>query len=162
MPWASTSSCRPTAGDGSTFRHALVREALYAELLPGEREDLHRAVLEALGQRRGGAARPSSPTTISRPASGRRRCRLDRGRPATTPVRAAYPEALQHFERALELWDVVEPADPPLDRLGVYREAAEAARLTGEYDRAVEHCRRRCSGSTSSRIPSAPPASSSA
>ncbi len=37
------------------FRHALVREALYAELLPGEREALHDAVLGALEQRDGGA-----------------------------------------------------------------------------------------------------------
>jgi DNA-binding CsgD family transcriptional regulator len=122
-----------------TFRHALVREALYAELLPGEREDVHRAVVAAL-QAGGGSAgelayhhlaagQPAEALAASI-AAGRDDAR-----------RAAYPEALHQFERALELWETVEPADPALDRLDVYRDAAEAARLTGAYERAVEHCR---------------------
>ena len=36
------------SGDGYAFRHALTREAVYAELLPGERQQLHRAVARAL------------------------------------------------------------------------------------------------------------------
>ena len=122
------------------FRHALVREALYAELLPGEREELHRAVLEALHARRRRRGRARLPPPRGRPGQMRRW--PPRSRPgSTTPPAPRIPEALEQFERALELWDAVEPADPPLDRLGVYREAAEAARLTGEYERAVEHCR---------------------
>ena len=144
-----------------TFRHALVREALYAELLPGEREDVHRAVVAAL--QAGGASagelayhhlaagRPAEALAASI-AAGRDDAR-----------RAAYPEALHQFERALELWDTVEPADPALDRLDVYRDAAEAARLTGAYERAVEHCRMALQQSRcGARIPSARPASSSA
>ena len=48
------------SGDGYVFRHALTREAVYDELLPGERQQLHRAVARALtdeptlGRRPGG------------------------------------------------------------------------------------------------------------
>lgn len=40
--------------DGYAFRHALVREALYADLLPHERRDLHEAVARTLAAGRGG------------------------------------------------------------------------------------------------------------
>ena len=42
-------SIRATAGSG--FRHELVREAAYAELLPGERRRLHAACARVLGER---------------------------------------------------------------------------------------------------------------
>jgi ATP/maltotriose-dependent transcriptional regulator MalT len=127
-----------------TFRHALVREALYAELLPGEREDLHRAVLDALG--RPGADGTAAELAYHHLAAGQHAAALRASVAAGVEDarRAAYPEALNQFERALELWKTVEPeADgaPALDRLDVYREASEAARLTGEYERAIEHCR---------------------
>jgi DNA-binding CsgD family transcriptional regulator/tetratricopeptide (TPR) repeat protein len=129
------------AGQRLTFRHALVREALYAELLPGERENLHRAVVATL-------ARPGVGSAAERAyhhlAAGQPGAALTASVEAglVDARRAAYPEALHHFERALNLWLSVEPdGAPPLDRLDVYREASEAARLTGEYERAIEHCR---------------------
>ena len=75
---ASTSSSRRTAAQ-LAFRHALVREALYAELLPGEREELHRRRRGRLGA--AAAARPSWPITTSRPAGGptRSRASVDAG-----------------------------------------------------------------------------------
>ena len=42
------------AGDGYAFGHALIRQVLYAQLLPGERRHLHHRLAEAL------AARPDS------------------------------------------------------------------------------------------------------
>ncbi|HWT24314.1 MAG TPA: AAA family ATPase, partial [Solirubrobacteraceae bacterium] len=39
------------AGDRYTFRHALLREAVHDELLPGERAELHRALAAALERR---------------------------------------------------------------------------------------------------------------
>jgi DNA-binding CsgD family transcriptional regulator/tetratricopeptide (TPR) repeat protein len=125
-----------------TFRHALVREALYGELMPGEREALHRSVAEALAATSGGGV--AAELAYHHLAAGRRPAALvasiDAG---LEEVRlTAYPEALAHFERALELWESVEPdADPALDRADLHREAAEAARLVGEYERAIEHCR---------------------
>ena len=67
---------------GYRFRHALLQEAVYDELLPGERTRLHTAIAESLED---GAATetmppcwPSWPTTgrppIGRSAPSRRRC----------------------------------------------------------------------------------------
>ena len=45
--------------DGYAFRHALIREAIYDDLLPGERTRLHTRFAEVLGADAGlVAARP--------------------------------------------------------------------------------------------------------
>jgi tetratricopeptide (TPR) repeat protein len=46
-------------------------------------------------------------------------------------------KALVHYERALELWDTVEPAAPELSRIEVMQHAAEAAIVVGHTDRAI-------------------------
>jgi len=46
-------------------------------------------------------------------------------------------EALVHYERALELWDTVEPAAPELSRIEVMQHAAAAALAAGQTDRAI-------------------------
>ena len=52
------------ASDAYVFRHALLREAIYTELLPGERSRLHARYAKLLRRaRRRRARRPSSPTT---------------------------------------------------------------------------------------------------
>ena len=56
-------------GDRYTLRHALVREAVHDELLPGERAELHRALARALEQA-GPSRAPSAPRrsrTTTRP-----------------------------------------------------------------------------------------------
>jgi DNA-binding CsgD family transcriptional regulator/tetratricopeptide (TPR) repeat protein len=117
-------------GERLGFRHALVREALYAELVPGERERMHHAALAAL---EGHSAGPAE-LAYHHLAAGQRAEALaalvEAGH--ADARRAAYPEALSHFERALELAP---------ERIDLYRDAADAARLTGEYERAIEHCR---------------------
>ena len=52
---------------------------------------------------------------------------------------SALAEALEHYERALALWDQVPEAASrsPLDRVTLLHRAAEAANLAGRYDRAV-------------------------
>ena len=64
-----------SSGAGYSFRHALLREAIYADLLPGERRSLHLRLARALGEHPTGAA-----------AAGLQRCRarppLVRGRAA--------------------------------------------------------------------------------
>ena len=42
-----------------------------------------------------------------------------------------------HYERALELWDTVDPAAPELSRIEVMQHAAEAALVVGHIDRAI-------------------------
>ena len=103
-------------GDRYALRHALLREAVHDELLPGERAELHRALARALEGGRGGRA-------PERAARGGDRAPLPRGRrPAgrARPRRCApasprwsvqaYREGATLFERALELWDRVPDA----------------------------------------------------
>ncbi len=74
---------RHRCGDAYVFRHALLREAIYTELLPGERSRLHARYATLIAdRRRGGGQRPPSspimrcPRTICRsrwrPPCGRR------------------------------------------------------------------------------------------
>ncbi len=66
--------------DGYAFRHALMQEAAYEDLLPGERRRLHRAFAEAVAA--AWSAREPMPPAIGRssPTTGRRH--------ATTPARS--------------------------------------------------------------------------
>ena len=94
---------------GYAFRHALLREAVYSDLLPGERTRLHARIAALLAARRGrardgGRARPPQPGQPRHPRrargvgprGGARRQRL--GAPA---------EAHRHYDQALALWDRV-------------------------------------------------------
>ena len=103
------------AGGDYEFRHALLQEAAYDDLLPGERQRLHRAFAEAL-QRGCRAAARSQPVTG---ASSR-----TTGRPATNrafeaSVRAgeaaarafAFADARWHDERARVVDDGRGPRD---------------------------------------------------
>jgi predicted ATPase len=96
--------------EGYAFRHALLEEAAYADLLPGERTALHLALAEAL------AADPSL-AGVSPAAELAHHWHAAHRMPEalTAYVRAgieaehasAFAEAAQHFERALEIWDLV-------------------------------------------------------
>jgi predicted ATPase len=125
------------------FRHSLLREAAYTELLPGERERLHAELAEVLEARSGPA---TSGATLHAElahhwhAAGE----LDRALPAS--VRAgeeaarvyAYPEALRQFQRALELWERVTPAARVnLDPVETSASAGAAARAAGERELAI-------------------------
>ncbi len=142
-------------GRGYAFRHALMREALYSDLLPGERVTLHSAL--------GGALR-SDPQLAD---YGRAAAELAHhwqvaGRPAlalSASLEAAeqagrvhaYAEAGRHLERVLELWERV-PSDelaPGLDRNDVSWRAADAAASAGDYRRAIALARRLTTDSSS-------------
>jgi tetratricopeptide (TPR) repeat protein len=126
------------AGERLDFRHALVREAVYADLLAGERVMAHRRVAEAL-------ARSADPAHEGELA-GHWHAAGDRDRALRASVAAglaaartyAFHDALGHFERALELWP---PAhDGGLDHVSLLTEAADAARMVGDAERAVTLC----------------------
>ena len=101
-------------GDGYAFRHSLIQQVLYAELLPGERRRLHRLLAEAL------AAGPDTD-----PAGLAQHWHLagcpDRAAPAAAAAARqalaarAYPEAVRSFGLAVQLarW-LAEPAAPLL------------------------------------------------
>jgi DNA-binding CsgD family transcriptional regulator/tetratricopeptide (TPR) repeat protein len=127
------------------FRHALTQEALYAELLPGERARLHAAFARVLADRPDLAA----PDRVAAPARLAyhwvRAHDPARALPAAVEAglqsQAAYgfADAQRHFELALELWDQV--ADPDrrvgLDRAAVLEHAADSAYLAGDPNRAI-------------------------
>ena len=85
------------------FRHALLAEAVYATLLPGEREGLHErlAGLTTLTRPTGGRRPASWPGTGTRPAGRPRRSPRRCARPGTAEAVSGLAEALQHLERAL-------------------------------------------------------------
>ena len=108
--------------DGETrfcFRHALLREALYDDLLPGERSELHERLARALeariGQGNEGELVRSAAIAGHYAASGDQPAAL-----RTTVIAAAaaeraraHGEAADLLERALELWPRVSPSDRP-------------------------------------------------
>jgi DNA-binding CsgD family transcriptional regulator len=94
----------PSADEFFQFRHALLAEAVYDDLLPGERSALHAAFARAL--REGGAA--GTAAELARHA----RLAKDFSTALTASLRAGddaravggAEEAAQHYLQALELW----------------------------------------------------------
>lgn len=128
-----------------SFRHALTQEALYGDLLPGERAQLHAAFAQALTERPD-LGDPNHGTASARLAYHWVRAHQpSRALPAAVEAglqsEAAYgfADAQRHFEIALELWDqVTDPDDQlELDHAAVLQHAAEAAYLAGDPNRAI-------------------------
>ncbi|MGK4583108.1 helix-turn-helix transcriptional regulator [Kitasatospora sp. HPMI-4] len=100
-----------TDGEGYRFRHALVREAVSDDLLPGERYRINRryaTVLEANEVLVGSEKRPARLANYWYHAHDPARAlpaALDAARAARR--RNAFAEQLRMLERALELWDEV-------------------------------------------------------
>ncbi|WP_426571378.1 helix-turn-helix transcriptional regulator [Aquihabitans sp. McL0605] len=125
------------------FRHALLREAVYASMLPAERERLHRRLAVAL----------TADATLGPTEPGRRSSELAQhwwaarewGQAHEASVESghiasrmrAFPEAYDHLARALEAVSRM-PADEVPDRVPIVEEAAELAGLCGDGARAVE------------------------
>ena len=133
------------ASETYAFRHALTQEALYGDLLPGERAQIHAAFARVLSERPR-LADPSHDTTPARLAYHWIRAHnpaeaLPAAMEAGLQSHAAYgfADARRHFETVLELWDQV--ANPEqrlgLDRATVLRHAAESAYLAGDPNRAI-------------------------
>ncbi|MFC4855246.1 helix-turn-helix transcriptional regulator [Actinophytocola glycyrrhizae] len=133
--------------DAYAFRHALIHEALYRELLPGERRQAHAAVARCLTAHpelamsqtaelahhwdAAGEAEPALAAAVLAAAGA-----FDGHAPAT---------AHAHYERALRRWpDVADAASVTgIDHDTLLERAAEAASLAGHNQRAVELTRQR-------------------
>ncbi|TDD88955.1 LuxR family transcriptional regulator [Actinomadura rubrisoli] len=134
------------AGTGYTFRHALLREAVYADLLPGERTRLHadfaRLLAGPAGGRRGSAAELAHHSLAAHDLPAAFAASVQAGREAQRL--GAPAEAFEHFDRALELWDAV--ADPEdvagTDRIDLSLTAVRASGQAGEIRRAISRLRR--------------------
>jgi DNA-binding CsgD family transcriptional regulator/tetratricopeptide (TPR) repeat protein len=130
-------------GHGYSFRHALTRDAVYEDMLPGERVRLHAAYGETLERDPRLASDPAAlPATLA--YHWYAALDLPRALPATIDAaRAALTSygpagALRYLERALEIWPRVEDAErrTGLDQVEVSRLAADAAYRSGALDRA--------------------------
>jgi len=130
-------------GRGYEFRHALTRDAVYEDMLPGERVRLHAAYGETLARAPGLAG---DDTGVAAALAHHWYAALDLPRALPASVSAgqamtsyAPAEAQRHLERALEIWPRVADAEERtgLDQVEVIRLAADAAYRAGAVDRAV-------------------------
>jgi DNA-binding CsgD family transcriptional regulator/tetratricopeptide (TPR) repeat protein len=138
----------PGGADGYVFRHALIREALYTDLLPGERTRLHARFAELLADPARLAAVPGSAAELAHHCLASH----DIGGAFAASVRAgqeserlaAPAEAHRHYDAALALWERVsdpeELAGQDRDHLAFC--SANCAASSGEIARAVQQLRR--------------------
>ncbi len=103
-------------GDRFTFRHALLREAVHDDMLPGELVERHAAYARALrGQVEAGSTehRWQYGASLALHATGARDWTLALEASVWAGIAGKQygsPAAADHFERALELWDRVPDA----------------------------------------------------
>jgi DNA-binding CsgD family transcriptional regulator len=132
-------------GAGYVFRHALVAEAVYGELLPGERVRLHTALAAAL---EAGLEIGDAPVTQAARLAYHWSAAGDRPRALTASIQAAdaaegvyaFAEAQLQLERALGLWNQVPDAAERagVDQVALLARCAEAAYAAGDPARAAE------------------------
>jgi ATP/maltotriose-dependent transcriptional regulator MalT len=130
--------------DFYAFRHALLREAVYGDLLPGERVRLHAAYARHLASSqgpRGAAGALAHHSLESHQLPQALSASITAGREANAA--GAPAEALEHFEAALKLWEAVSPAERPPDitETKLVRKASFAAGSSGDPERAVSFAR---------------------
>ena len=145
--WPASCWC-PTGTEGYTFRHALLREAVYADLLPGERTRLHARLAELLADEvrlstvPGTAAALAHHSLASHDVAGAFAASVRAGHEAERL--AAPAEAHRHYDQALALWERV--SDPEklagLDRGGWPLSPRLSAAASGDVARAVQQLRR--------------------
>jgi DNA-binding CsgD family transcriptional regulator/tetratricopeptide (TPR) repeat protein len=128
--------------EGYAFRHALVQEAAYDDLLPGERRDLHQQVALVLETREThqGARRWSEIAHHWRGARDLTHALPASARAGDSAADAyAFSQAAGEYEHALAMWDQV--PDPEgiagVDRIELLRRAARALHLVSEHRRAI-------------------------
>jgi ATP/maltotriose-dependent transcriptional regulator MalT len=135
----------PATG-GYLFRHALVREVLYDDLLPGERRALHTAFATALADRTGGASPAERAGELGQlayhwDAGGHpAEALLASVQAGLAAESASAPgDAERHYDRALQLWDQAPQAAArsPLDRHALLWRAAQTGHIAGDYPRAI-------------------------
>ncbi|MFH8463119.1 ATP-binding protein [Streptomyces sp. NPDC017991] len=130
-----------SGGDSTySFRHALIREAVYADLLPGERVRLHRAFAHVLAGRGLPAECAAERAHHSRESHDLPDALAASLEAADHAARVRAPaEELRHLEAALDLWSAV-PADARpdgFDTVTLTLRASAAAAHAGDTHRAV-------------------------
>ncbi|WP_460792645.1 helix-turn-helix transcriptional regulator [Micromonospora sonneratiae] len=128
---------------GYEFRHALVREAVHDELLPGEHGRLHARYAVAIENQPQLVAAGRAPAEVAHHWYAAH----DHPRALTAALAAAkaaaaryaYAEQSRLLERVLELWEQVPDAAERLgmDHLALLEETLSAAWTAGDHSRAV-------------------------
>ena len=132
----------PEGPDGYRFRHALLREAVYADLMPGERTRLHARLASLLVGVPDAAAELAHHSMASHDIPGAFAASVRAG---TEAERLGAPaEAHRHYDLALELWVRVEAAEriAGMTRGKLGLKSALAAAASGDVPRAVHLLRR--------------------
>src|SRR5262249_46133884 len=127
------------------FRHALVQEAVYDEMLPSDRRQLHGTYARSIAAHGAQHGAPSASrlaelahhwSAAHEPVRA-----LQAAVEAADAARAAFAfaEAAVHYERATELWDVVPAADRPPghDLADLFDQASAMVALVGDPARAI-------------------------
>ncbi|MGE5137406.1 MAG: helix-turn-helix transcriptional regulator [Gemmatimonadota bacterium] len=135
-------------GQGYAFRHALIREAVYGDLLPGERTRLHARFAELLADPDRLAAVPGTAAELayhclaSHDTTGAFSASVQAAQEAERL--GAPAEAQRHYDEALALWDRV--SDPEKlagqQRGSLALCSATTAAASGDIARAVHKLRR--------------------
>jgi DNA-binding CsgD family transcriptional regulator/tetratricopeptide (TPR) repeat protein len=122
------------------FRHALLQEAVYSDLLPGERVRLHGTYARLLAES-GPPAERAHHALASHDLAGALDAFVSAADDATAV--SAPAEAYGHLIQAIELWDQVPEAAAVAgsDRSDLLLKAAAAAGNSGEFRRAVDLAR---------------------
>jgi DNA-binding NarL/FixJ family response regulator len=132
----------PDGPAGFRFRHALLREAIYNDLMPGERTRLHAKLASLLTDVRGATAELAHHYMASHDIPGAFAASVRAGNSASRM--GAPTEAHRHFDMALELWVRVDDAEriagTSRGKLGL--KSALAAAASGDVPRAVHLLRR--------------------
>jgi len=131
------------SGDGYAFRHALTRDAVYGDILPRERVDIHAAYAAALSEDPALAGAKGSPaaalalhSSAAHDLPRALEAYVEAGRLAAAYAPA---EALRHLEHALELWRSVPDATERcgVDIVELLRLAGGSAYACGKLDRSI-------------------------
>ncbi len=133
----------PDGPDGYRFRHALLREAIYGDLLPGERTRLHGRFAALLATvfadtGPGAAAELAYHSLAGHDVTGALAASVRAGEEAERI--GAPAEAHRHYDQALELWDRVADAArlAGTNRGELGLKSALAAAASGDVPRAIQ------------------------
>ncbi|MFI6322615.1 AAA family ATPase [Nonomuraea sp. NPDC050556] len=130
-------------GEGYAFRHALIREAVHDDLLPGERTRLHTRFAQALEANPGLLPAPRWAIELAHhwhAAHDAPSALVSAWKAAAAARKAtAYDEQLRMLSRVLELWDKVPDAAERIEatHVDVYTQTCMVTRLAGEFERGI-------------------------
>jgi predicted ATPase/DNA-binding CsgD family transcriptional regulator len=125
---------------GYAFRHALLREVIHDDLLPGQHARLHARFATILEEHPGLMSSEAVPMEIAHHwnAAHQANRAFRWAIKAASSGGAAFHEALKLYERALELWDQVDdPESVAGSHASLLMRAAYAAEDAGETERAL-------------------------